>query len=192
MIDRPIIRCADRQEWRQWLAANFETAKEVWFVFPTKAEQEKGVSYNDAVEEALCFGWIDGVAGTLDKTHMLRRFTPRRKGSPYSRPNVERLIWLDSQGLIHPSVYDSVRNVIHEPYRFPADIMKALQQDKTVWENYCSFSEPYKRIRVAYIDAARKRPSEFERRLANFIEKTRNNRLITGYGGVEKYYSAQK
>lgn len=186
---RPIVYCTNRQEWRQWLVANFESAREVWFVFPTKASGEVGVAYNDAVEEALCFGWIDGVAGTLDPLHQLRRFTPRRKGSPYSRPNIERLIWLNEQGLLHPSVRTSVANLITLPFQFPADIIATLQQDQKVWEHYCAFSEPYKRIRVAYIDAARKRPAEFKRRLENFIAKTRQNRLIVGYGGIEKYYS---
>ena len=186
---RPIVYCTNRQEWRQWLVANFESAREVWFVFPTKASGEVGVAYNDAVEEALCFGWIDGVAGTLDPLHQLRRFTPRRKGSPYSRPNIERLIWLNEQGLLHPSVRTSVADLISQPFQFPADIIATLQQEQEVWEHYCAFSEPYKRIRVAYIDAARKRPAEFRRRLENFIAKTRQNRLIVGYGGIEKYYS---
>ncbi|MBQ2797309.1 MAG: YdeI/OmpD-associated family protein [Tidjanibacter sp.] len=186
---RPIAYCTNRQEWRQWLVANFESAREVWFVFPTKASGEVGVAYNDAVEEALCFGWIDGVAGTLDPLHQLRRFTPRRKGSPYSRPNIERLIWLNEQGLLHPSVRTSVADLITLPFQFPADIIATLQQDQKVWEHYCAFSEPYKRIRVAYIDAARKRPEEFKRRLDNFLAKTRQNRLIVGYGGIEKYYS---
>lgn len=186
---RPIVYCTNRQEWRQWLVANFESAREVWFVFPTKASGEVGVAYNDAVEEALCFGWIDGVAGTLDPLHQLRRFTPRRKGSPYSRPNIERLIWLNEQGLLHPSVRTSVADLITLPFQFPADIIATLQQEQEVWEHYCAFSEPYKRIRVAYIDAARKRPAEFRRRLENFIAKTRQNRLIVGYGGIEKYYS---
>ena len=186
---RPIVYCTNRQEWRQWLVSNFESAREVWFVFPTKASGEVGVAYNDAVEEALCFGWIDGVAGTLDPLHQLRRFTPRRKGSPYSRPNIERLIWLNEQGLLHPSVRTSVADLITLPFQFPADIIATPQQDQKVWEHYCAFSEPYKRIRVAYIDAARKRPAEFKRRLENFIAKTRQNRLIVGYGGIEKYYS---
>ena len=178
-----------RNEWRAYLATHFKTETEIWFVFPAKASGEPALSYNDAVEEALCFGWIDGKAGTLDETHHIRRFTPRRKGSPYSRPNIERLIRLDAQGLIHPDVRDSVLPVISAPFVYPADILDALRQDPVVWERYRSFPEPYRRIRVAYIDAARKRPAEFQKRLNNFIDKTRRNQLITGYGGIEKYYS---
>ena len=71
---------------------------------------------------------------------------------------------------------------------FPEDILNAIRRDETAWEHYEAFSEPYKRIRVAYIDAARKRPAEFEKRLAHFIKTSRENKLITGYGGVDKYY----
>jgi len=60
--------------------------------------------------------------------------------------------------------------------------------DNTVWNNYMNFSEPYKRIRIAYIDSARKRPEEFTKRLTNFIQKTRDNKLISGFGGIDKYY----
>ena len=189
MKDKEIFGCSTRQQWREWLAENFETRDEIWFVFPTKDSGEDGVSYNDAVEEALCFGWIDGVAGTLDETHHIRRFTPRRKGSGYSQPNIERLIWLDKQGLIHPKVRASIEDIISATFVYPDDILDAIRQDETAWQNYEAFSEPYKRIRIAYINAARKRPAEFEKRLSNFIAKTRENKLIIGYGGIEKYYN---
>ena len=183
-----IFRCSDRHQWREWLSEHFETDNEIWFVFPSKDSGENGVSYNDAVEEALCFGWIDGQAGTLDETHQLRRFTPRRKGSGYSQPNIERLILLDQQGLIHPKVKPAVEEIISRPFVFPEDILEAIRRDEAAWKNYVSFTDSYKRIRVAYIEAARKRPAEFEKRLANFIKKTRENKQIVGYGGVDKYY----
>ena len=188
MTERAIFCTHDRREWRAWLSSHFETESEIWFVFPGKSAGEESLSYNDAVEEALCFGWIDGRAGTLDKTHALRRFTPRREGSPYSRPNVERLIRLDERGLIHPKIRASVAPLLCAPFVFPEDILAAIRRDETAWKNYQVMSEPYKRIRVAYIDAARKRPAEFEKRLAHFIRKTRENKKIVGYGGVDKYY----
>ena len=188
MDDKKVFRCGEREEWRAWLEEHFETESEVWFVFPSKDSGEVGVSYNDAVEEALCFGWIDGRAGTLDKTHQLRRFTPRRPGSPYSQPNIERLILLDKEGKIHPKIRPSIEEIIKTPFVFPEDVLDAIRADGEAWKNYGAFSESYKRIRVAYIDAARRRPAEFEKRLANFIKKTRENKLIVGYGGVDKYY----
>ncbi len=187
--ERKIVFCREREEWRAWLTAHFGSEKEAWFVFPTKASGEKGVSYNDAVEEALCFGWIDSTAKTLDGAHQLRRFTPRRAGSPYSRPNIERLILLDKEGKIHPDVRPSVEAILRAPFVYPADILEAIQKDAAAREHFAAFPEPYKRIRVAYIDAARRRPAEFEKRLANFIAKTRENKRIAGYGGVDKYYA---
>lgn len=177
-----------RSAWREYLAEHFETSSEIWFVFPMKSAGEESLSYNDAVEEALCFGWIDSTNRKLDETHCIRRFSPRKKGSAYSQPNIERLIWLDAQGLIHPSIRESILPMIRTPFVFPEDILDALRQDDTVWKNYQRFSAPYQRIRVAYVDAVRGRPEEFQKRLRSLIEKTRQNKRIMGYGGIEKYY----
>jgi len=182
----------DRQAWRRWLAENFETESEIWFVFPMKESGDASLSYNDAVEEALCFGWIDSTIKHIDPTHRAQRFTPRRKGSPYSRPNIERLIWLDERGMLHPSVRAAVVPMIYTLYIFPGDILDAIREDAAAWENYRQFPEPYKRIRVAYINAARKRPDEFRKRLTSFIHKTREGKMIAGYGGIDKYYGCTK
>ncbi len=178
----------DRNEWRKWLAENFDKETEIWFIFPMKASGEKSISYNDAVEEALCFGWIDSTIKNIDETHRAQHFTPRKKGSDYSRPNIERLIWLDKQGMLHPSVRENVLNLINTPCTFPKDIIDAIKEDSAAWENYNTFSEPYKHIRIAYIDAARKRTDEFNKRLRSFIKKTHEGKMISGYGGIDKYY----
>ncbi len=176
-----------REDWRKWLTENFEKEENVWFIFPTKASGEKSVSYNDAVEEALCFGWIDSTIKNIDPLHRAQRFSPRHKGSGYSRLNIERLIWLEGQGMIHPKIRENVLEIINAPYKFPKDIINAIKSNKEAWKNYENFSEEYKRIRVAYIDTARKCPLEFEKRLKNFIQKTKNNKFF-GYGGIDKYY----
>lgn len=188
MKQKKTFYTADRNIWRNWLAENFETKSEIWFVFPTKGSKEPSLSYNDAVEEALCFGWIDSTTGHLDDKHGIRRFTPRKNFSYYSRPNIERLIWLDSKGLIHPKIRPTVVPIMEAEFIFPEDIMNVIRKDEIVWGNYQKFSEPYKRIRVAYIDAARNRPEEFKKRLNSFLEKTRNGKTIVGFGGIEKYY----
>ncbi|MHB1485433.1 MAG: YdeI/OmpD-associated family protein [Saccharofermentanales bacterium] len=182
-----ILNASDRHEWRKWLEENFDKKHEIGLVFPKKASGEKSISYNDAVEEALCFGWIDSKVNTLDINHRVQRFSPRKKGSTYSRPNIERLKWLDENGMLHPSVKDAVKQLIDEPYIFPQDIIAAIKDNKKAWENYSGFAESYKRIRIAYIDEVRDRPDEFKKRLQNFIKKTENNKII-GYGGIEKYY----
>ena len=179
---------SDRNEWRKYLSEHFETSPEIWFVFPMQGSGEESLSYNDAVEEALCFGWIDSVIKHIDELHRAQRFSPRRIGSPYSQPNIERLILLDEQGLIHPKIRDSVLPIIQAPFVFPSDILDVIKQDEATWENYQHFSEPYKRIRIAYIEAARKHPEEFQKRLNSFLAKTKRNKLVMGYGGIEKYY----
>ena len=183
-----VFYTAERSEWRQYLADNFETLTEIWFVFPVKESGEKSLSYNDAVEEALCFGWIDSTNRRMDDMHCIRRFTPRKQGSTYSQPNIERLIWLEAHHLIHPKIRESVLPIIKTPFVFPPDIIAVLKQDSAVWENYLKFTDPYRRIRIAYIEAARKRPEEFTRRLNSFVDKTRRGKMIMGYGGIEKYY----
>ena len=178
----------NRQEWRKWLAENFETANEIWFVFPNKSSNKKSILYNDAVEEALCFGWIDSTVKSLDKEHKIQRFTPRRSKSSYSQSNKERLKWLLENEMIHSKFENEIRNIVSEPFVFPDDIINKIKEDKIAWENYQQFSDSYKRIRIAYIEAARIGPEEFEKRLNNFISKTKENKIIAGYGGIEKYY----
>lgn len=183
-----IVYFEDREAWRQWLEENFETKDEVWFVFPVKASGKKGVTYNDAVEEALCFEWIDSTIRRLDEGHRAQRFTPRGAKSTYSQANKERLRWLLENERIHPACVDKVRGVLLEPFAFPGDIMDRLKEDTAVWENYERFSDGYKRIRIAYIEAARRRPEEFEKRLNHFVRKVKENKMIKGFGGIEKYY----
>ena len=88
--------------------------------------------------------------------------------------------YLYSQNMIHEKLRESVKKVIDVPFIFPKDIIKALKKDEEVWNNYQAFSDSYKRIRIAYIDAARKRPEEFKKRLNNFIKKTKENKIIAG------------
>ncbi|MDL2277315.1 YdeI/OmpD-associated family protein [Parabacteroides sp. OttesenSCG-928-G07] len=178
----------NRNDWRKWLTDNFETVNEVWFVFPQKSSGKKSITYNDAVEEALCFEWIDSTIKPLDEEHRIQRFTPRNPKSTYSQANKERLNWLLENKMIHPKFEVKIRNLLSVPFVFPNDIIDRLKEDKTVWKNYQQFSNTYKRIRIAYIEAARKRPEEFEKRLNNFIGKTKENKMIAGFGGIEKYY----
>ncbi|MBV4237054.1 YdeI/OmpD-associated family protein [Bacteroides thetaiotaomicron] len=116
------------------------------------------------------------------------RFTPRKPKSTYSQANKERLKWLLANKMIHPEFEDKIRTVLSDPFIFPNDIMDRLKEDEIAWRNYRHFSDAYKRIRIAYIEAARKRPEEFEKRLNNFICKVKENKMITGFGGIEKYY----
>lgn len=191
MERKEILNIKTRAEWRNWLENNFNTKKEVWLVYAKKPTGKHRIPYNDAVEEALCFGWIDSTHKTLDEGHTIQRFTPRQKHSKYSQPNIERLKWLVQNNLIHNSYLEKAQEIIAQVFIFPEDILDEIRRDKAAWNNYIKFSEPYKRIRVAYIESARKRPEEFAKRLTNFIQKTKENKLITGFGGIEKYYQLE-
>ena len=178
----------DRKDWRKWLETSFENEDEIWLEYPLKKTGKKRILYNDAVEEALCFGWIDSTVKSLNEETTIQRFCKRRKNSTFSQPNIERLKWLFENNLIHESIKNEVLEIIQKEFIFPEDIIKQLKLDKVVWKNYQNFSEPYKRIRIAYIDNARKRPGEFKKRLNIFIDRTKENKQIKGFGGIDKYY----
>lgn len=181
------LSVSNRKEWRTWLEKNFDKEKEIWLEYPKKSSGKSRILYNDAVEEALCFGWIDSRVKTLDDDRSAQRFSPRDPKSTFSQANKERLQWLLQKNMIHPSILNTVRETLKEKFIFPPDILTAIKNDRAAWKNYQNFTPSYKRIRIAYIDAARKRPAEFEKRLANFIRNTQENKKI-GFGGIEKYY----
>jgi uncharacterized protein YdeI (YjbR/CyaY-like superfamily) len=177
----------NRKEWRLWLTKNFDKEKEIWLVYPKKSSGRLRIPYNDAVEEALCFGWIDSNVRTFDEENIIQRFTPRNSKSSFSQSNKERIKWLFKENMLHSTVKETAEKILKEKFVFPSDIIKVIKNDKMVWKNYQKFSPSYKRIRIAYIDGSRNRPEEFKKRLMNFIKKTKENKKI-GFGGIEKYY----
>lgn len=177
----------NRNDWRAWLEDNFEKEDEIWLVYPRKTSGKERILYNDAVEEALCFGWIDSIRKSLDENNSVQRFSPRKTKSSYSQQNKERLKWLMEHNLIHPSIKASIEPVLQEEFVFPPDILAKIRENETAWKNYQQFSAAYQRIRIAYIDSARKSPEEFSKRLNNFLRATEKNKQI-GYGGIDKYF----
>jgi uncharacterized protein YdeI (YjbR/CyaY-like superfamily) len=177
----------DPKEWREWLETHYKTESEIWLVYYKKDTGKPRIAYNDAVEQALCFGWIDSTFKSLDEERTAQRFSSRKPKSGYSQANIERLRHLVAQGKVVDEVLESLGDSLDKEFVFPADILEAIKADAKAWENYQNFSEAYKRIRVAFIEAARKRPEEFRKRLNYFIKTARENKLI-GFGGIEKYY----
>jgi uncharacterized protein YdeI (YjbR/CyaY-like superfamily) len=177
----------DAAAWRAWLKKNFNKKEEIWLLFPHKASGRARISYNDAVEEALCFGWIDSIVKRVDAQTSAQRFSPRKPGSSWSQPNKERLRWLMKKGKLYPTVKKALTPVLKEKFIFPADIIKEIRGSKEAWREYQKFSPAYRRIRIAYIEGARKRPAEFKKRLKNFITMTEQGKHI-GFGGIEKHY----
>ena len=109
----------DRKEWRTWLESNFETEDDIWLEYPIKKTGNKRILYNDAVEEALCFGWIDSTIKSLNEDTTIQRFCKRRKNSTFSQPNIERLKWLFENNLIHNSMKDESLKIIQQKFVFP-------------------------------------------------------------------------
>ncbi len=92
-----------RAEWRAWLAANHTQTDGVWLISFKKATGQPAVSYDEAVEEALCFGWVDSKPNKLDDERTMLYFAPRKGGSGWSRPNKERVERMIAAGLMTPA-----------------------------------------------------------------------------------------
>lgn len=171
----------DREEWRAWLQEHHADAKEIWLVYYRKATGKPRVSYNDAVEEALCFGWVDSRQKGVDEERFAQRFSPRRPGSNWSEANKARLRKLIAQGKMTAAGRAAAQGVrLDEPFEIPPDIAAALRQDAQTWRNFQAFPEDYRRIRVAFVDTARNRPEEFTKRLNHLVTMTARNKTF-GY-----------
>ena len=160
---------AERSAWRAWLAENYDKEKEVWLIFTKKTSGKPRIAYNDAVEEALCFGWIDSRVRRIDDSAYAQRFSPRNPKSKYSQANKERLRELIRRGMILPSVQATLGDILNEEFTIPADILKEIKANKQAWANFQNFSPEYKRIRVAFIEGARTDPPNFARGLTTSL-----------------------
>lgn len=183
-----LLYATRREEWRLWLEGHYKTESEIWLVYYKAHTGKPRIAYNDAVEEALCFGWIDSTVRTIDEDSFAQRFSLRNPKSKYSQANKERLRALARQGKIIPEVLATHGDVLEdEGFEIPADILEAIKTSMVAWVNFQGFSPVYVRIRIAFIDAARNRPQEFEKRLRYFIRMTEKNEQF-GFGGIEKHY----
>ena len=172
-----LLRARTRDEWRAWLRRNHARANEIWLVNPKKATGEPRVAYNDAVEEALCFGWIDSTNRTLDAGHTAQRFTPRRKGSALSPMNRERVRRLIAERRMTKAGLDAIGGAPADTrLRIASDIRDALRADPVAWRNFRRFPASYRRIRIGWIEGARDRPAEFAKRLRYFVSMTAKNK----------------
>ncbi|CAK9050619.1 DUF1801 family [Durusdinium trenchii] len=188
VVPKDAFYASTRGAWRGWLKKNFASRSYIWLVFPKKASKLPSVRYNDAVEEALCFGWIDSTYRPLSETLGMQRFTPRRKiGENYSQPNVERLRWVDAKGLIEPTVRPQISHVLRSKFEWPKDILAAIEREPEAARSWKRFSASYRRIRVAWVEQKRKSdPAEFKKRLRNLVQKTKQGRQFGS--DIDKYY----
>jgi uncharacterized protein YdeI (YjbR/CyaY-like superfamily) len=181
------LNITNREEWRDWLEKNYNKEKEIWLVYYNKKSGRGRIGYNEAVEVALAFGWIDSTVKKIDENSSAQRFTPRNPKSGYSQANIERLRRLVEEGKVIPSVRVAVAPILAKEFVFPPDIMAKIKANKAAWKNFQKFSPAYRRIRIGYVEGARSRPAEFQKRLDNLIKKSEANKQF-GFGGIEKYY----
>jgi len=181
------LHVTNPKDWRNWLKKNYKTEKEIWLVYYKKGTGKPRIEYNDAVEEALCFGWIDSIVKTLDEERTVQRFSPRQLKAKYSQANIERLRSLVARKKVIKEVADTLADVLNEEFVIPTDILQAIKANDEAWKNFQKFSDSYKRIRIAFIDGARNRPEEFNKRLSYFVRMTEKNKMF-GFGGIEKHY----
>ena len=178
----------DRGKWRRWLEKNHLKEPEIWLIYYRKNSGKPRVPYNDAIEEALCFGWIDSIAKPIDDISWAQRFTPRRKGSKLSELNKERVRRLIKAKKMTQAGLERIKHELHhdpsksgkkpklKKFVMPEDILKELKKDPAVWKNFQKFSQTYKHIRVAWIAGSRRRPEVFKKRLTYFIKMTAKNK----------------
>jgi uncharacterized protein YdeI (YjbR/CyaY-like superfamily) len=181
------LHITSRRKWREWLRKHYRTENEIWLVYYKKATGKPRIEYNDAVEEALCFGWIDSIVKSLDEERSAQRFSARKPKSKYSPANKERLRKLLKQRKVIKAVRETLGDIAGEKFEVPKDILKAIKENKEAWRHFQNFSSAYKRIRIGFIEGARNRPEEFEKRLRYFIKMTEKNKQY-GFGGIEKHY----
>jgi uncharacterized protein YdeI (YjbR/CyaY-like superfamily) len=176
------LRVTTRKAWRAWLEKNHAQKKDIWLVYATKQSGKGRVAYSDAVEEALCFGWIDGIMKKIDANYFAQRFSPRRSAkSQLSETNKERVRRMIRAGLMTPAGMEKIRDRMNEQFVIPPDIIRALKRDPIAWKNFQRFPKWYQRVRVGWLDMSRNHQGIFESRLRYFLKMTALNKR---YGQV--------
>ena len=185
-----ILYVTDRNDWRAWLEKNHDSAREIWLIYYNKKSGISRIPYNDAVEEALCFGWIDSIVKKYDEKRAAQRFSPRRKNSRLSELNKERIRRMIQSGKMTKAGLESIKhhldngkkgktdNFLNGEFTIPKDILQQLKDNKDAWKHFQRFPEHYKRIRIGWIDGSRQRPEVFEQRLRYFIRMTAKNKTF--------------
>lgn len=171
-----LIGVKTRQELRNWLEGNSNTERFCW-VIVSMSKQSEVIQYLDAVEEALCFGWIDGIKKKISDTELAQRLSPRNKTSNWTELNKERVRRLDKLGLMKEEGLKILPDMRPESFTIDKDIETCLKEDEQLYRNYIHFPELYRRIRIDTIQSYRNEPDTFNKRLDKFIENTRENKM---------------
>jgi uncharacterized protein YdeI (YjbR/CyaY-like superfamily) len=188
-MDMRTLHVVQRGEWRAWLQANGAKEREVWLVFFKRHTGRKRLEYGDAVEEALCFGWVDSIIRRLDEDRYAQKFTPRRTGSGWSDLNIARARKMIAAGLMTPAgsaMFDPAllrRSPTPSPAKaaekrpIPAYISAALADDARARAFFESLAPSYRRLYVSWVDSAKKEETR-QRRLAEMLSTLRSGRKL--------------
>lgn len=175
----------NRDQWRTWLEQNFEISTEVWLVYYKKHTKKPTIDYDEAVQEALCFGWIDGKVKRIDEERYMQRYTPRKLNSKWSLSNkkrVEKLIKenkMTNHGLSHVEAAKEdgrwdIAYSTKKMYPIPENLEKALKKDEVAWKNFNNFSKSSQLMYIGYIMDAKQEDTKI-RRIKKVVERSRNN-----------------
>ncbi|HSE63154.1 MAG TPA: YdeI/OmpD-associated family protein [Thermoanaerobaculia bacterium] len=169
-----------REEWRAWLAKHHGKESEIWLVYNKKQSGRPRVAYAEAVEEALCFGWIDGITKPMDENRYAQRFTPRREKSNWSPLNRQRFARLVNEGRMTPAGLARRPTRSSVPARpparsVPAYIRAALARNRAAERFFRELAPSYRRLYVRWIDSA-KREETRQKRLREAISKLAQRR----------------
>jgi uncharacterized protein YdeI (YjbR/CyaY-like superfamily) len=182
-VAKPIekLYVTNRDDWRKWLTKNHNTKKESWLIYYKKHTGKPRIPYDDAVEEALCFGWIDSTVKKLDDEKYAQKFTPRNTKSRWSELNIKRARKMIQEkrmtqaGLL--KCKDALKSAEKKPKNkplkkkivIPSDLKKALTKNKKALMNFKNFAPSYKRLYIRWINTAKKQKTK-EKRIARVVE----------------------
>lgn len=157
------------EQWRRWLACHHDSKSEVWLVFHKRHTRRASIAYEDAVDEALCFGWVDSLIKRLDEDRYARKFTPRKPDSIWSTTNRKRYARLQASGRLMPAGvnraptdrrYDARRPL---PSKVPQYIQAALRKRPKAWSAFERLAPSHRRRYVAWIDFAKQQATKVRR-----------------------------
>lgn len=175
----------NREEWRKWLENNSGTAREIWLIYYKKHTKKPTISYDDAVEEALCFGWIDSTVRRIDEERYMQWYLPRKKSSQWSLLNKQRAEKMISEGKMTEKgmllIEEAKKNGSWQKayttqgiMNQPADLVVALSKNTIALRNFKNFSQGLKNRYILYINDAKK-PETRVRRINKIVELSLNN-----------------
>ena len=169
-----ILEAKNRDELREWLEKNYNIQKECWVVVKRGRPKKDGTFwYIDAVEEAMCFGWIDSTAKRLENGITAQRLAPRLKKSLWSELNKERCRRMEKIGRMTDAGRAILPDMSPTGFAIDEDILKALKVDLEVWENFQKLPILYQCVRIDTIQIKKKNPDLFKSRLQKLVDNTK-------------------